>query len=755
VIFSTLARRLTGGRRLAFSTNPAAALAASTRSGYGTGGPWLRGAALAALAIITGGAAPQIAVPKQLFLQADQITYDSENATVTAQGHVEISGDNRTLIADRVTYDERADKVLASGHISLQDESGNVAFADQVELTRDLRDGALQGFAALLGQRGRLAANSAERREGRFTIANGAVYTPCTICQEESDSAPTWEIRAARIVHDQLEKKIYFEDASFEFLGLPVLYLPLFSQSDPTVKYQSGFLLPDMGSISVLGPFIKLPYYISLSDDRDLTIEPFLTLDAGQALQTEYRQRFASGGGLWLQGSVAFDPRAGDQPGQSTWMSSLFGQGRIPLSDDWRIGFDAQLSSNKTYLHRYDYSNTDRLTNDAFTDIQDGRSRGEIVGYYFQSLRATDYQSEIPVALPLMDYTYIPEDRIWGGRLRIDASTLYLNRGTGTDMWRGSSDADWLFPYTTADGQVISFEAFTRGDAYYIRDALAEAPNAPANTETITRALGYGMLEWRWPYVGQISGRFIPDNTNLVIEPIAELIAASNGGNPRGMPDEDSLGFALSATNLFNPNPSPGLDLWTGGTRGTFGIRSTALFPTGQIVGTFGEEYHFTTENNLPPGLGLDTKASDLVGRISVDFPPNFSLTQQLSIDPRDGSIRQNELYVTGKFGLSSIELSYVKLPPNGADPSIGPQEEINLNTTVILYRNWGVFGVARRDLAQGKMLEAGFGLTYDNDCFVAAIGFNRRYTTILDLPPASSVVFHIGLKTGARGSTS
>jgi hypothetical protein len=51
-------------------------------------------------------------------------------------------------------------------------------------------------------------------------------------------------------------------------------------------------------------------------------------------------------------------------------------------------------------------------------------------------------------------------------------------------------------------------------------------------------------------------------------------------------------------------------------------------------------------------------------------------------------------------------------------------------------------------------MLEAGFGLTYDNDCFVAAIGFHRRYTTILNLPPASSIVFHIGLKTGARGTT-
>lgn len=716
----------------------------------------LQGIILAAIAIMASGAAPQPAPPspRQILLQADQITYDTQKGLVTAQGHVEISDEQRTLLADQVTYDENADRVTASGHVSLQDETGNVAFADQVELTRDLREGALQGFAALLGQKGRLAANSAERKEGRFTIANGAVYTPCEICRETGEQ-PTWEIRAARVVHDQLEKKVYFEDASLEFLGVPVLYLPLFSQSDPTVRYQSGLLLPDVGDSGLLGPFVKIPYYFSFSESRDLTVEPLLTTQAGQALQTEYRQRFSSGGGLWLQGSLAYDQSARNEPGQSTWMSSLFGQGRIPLSDEWRIGFDTQLSSNKTYLHRYEYSNTDRLTNDAFTDFEEGRSRGEAVGYYFQSLRGNEFQSQVPLVLPSLSYTYIPENPLWGGRLRVDASTLYLSRGAGTDMLRGSADADWRLPYTTENGQVITIEGFTRADAYYVQDALAETPQGTANSETITRGLGYAMLEWRWPYAGEVGGWLVPEGTNLVLEPVAQLIAASNGGNPNILPDEDSIAYSMSATNLFSPNPSPGLDLWTGGTRSTFGVRSTALLPGGaQMTTLVGVQYRFNPAQNLPPGLGLNTHTSDIVGRTTADFAPNLSVTHQFSLDPRDGSIQQNELYVTGKFGLSTIELSYLKLPPNAADPSIGHQEQVNLNTTVILYQNWGLFGVARRDLSEGKMLEAGFGLTYDNDCFVAAIGFHRRYTTILNLPPASSIVFHIGLKTGARGTT-
>jgi LPS-assembly protein len=247
------------------------------------------GATLAAAAVFGtvigfNAAEAQIAAPSRVLLRADEITYDSNTGVVTARGHVEISDDERTLLAEQVTYNENTDSVSANGHVSLQDTSGNVAFADHVELTRDLREGALQGFAALIGKTGRLAASSAERHEGRFSIAHGAVFTPCSICQEDGERMPLWEIRAARIVHDQLEKEIYFEDASFEFLGMPVLFLPYFKQADPTVKYKSGFLLPDIGTIGALGSFIKIPYYVALSPTRDLTLDPFFTVNAGTVM---------------------------------------------------------------------------------------------------------------------------------------------------------------------------------------------------------------------------------------------------------------------------------------------------------------------------------------------------------------------------------------------------------------------------------------------------------------------------------------
>ena len=684
---------------------------------------------------------------RQILLQADEITYDTRANIITAKGHVQIADDSRTLLADEVSYDQNTGVVVASGNVSLQDQSGNVAFADRVELTQDLREGALQGFSALIGKYGRLAALAAERQAGRFTIVDNAVFTPCEICEEDGERMPLWQIRAKRVVHDQAEKEIYFEDASFQFLGTTLLWLPFFSQADPTVKYKSGFLLPDIGSSGTLGTFMKVPYYISLSNSEDITLDPIITSEAGAVMQAEYRKRF-DGGGLWLQAAMGYDPNSRSRPDGSSAVSSLFGSGRLPLDDGWRTGFDVQLSSSKTFLKAYEISYADRLTNDLFVDRVQGRTRFGVTAYYFQGLRDTDIAGEIPLALPFLEYTYIPEERVGGGRLQVDGSALALSRNIGSDVLRGSLDADWRRPFITGNGQMITLQGFLRGDTYYVNDATFDTPTASQNTETIGRALALAMMEWRYPFVGDTMFK----DTTLVVEPIVQLVAATTGGNPVGLPNEDSASFEFNASNLFSPKEAPGLDIWTGGPRSNVGVRATALLPMGYIEGTLGEEFRFATDRFLPTVSGLGERRSDVVGQIKLDFPPNLMLTHQFSIDPTDGTVRRNELYLTARYGRSTIDLGYLKLPESPADPTLGEQEQVNIAATLEVYGNWAIFGSARRDLALDRMIESSIGLKYEDECFTISVGFHRRETQILNLRPSSSVIFRIGLKTGLTG---
>ena len=90
-----------------------------------------------------------------ILLSSDELTYDSERDIVVATGHVEIVRGERILLADRMTYNQRTGLVTASGNVSLLEPSGDVIFADRMQITEDLRDGVIESIRVLLADRSR------------------------------------------------------------------------------------------------------------------------------------------------------------------------------------------------------------------------------------------------------------------------------------------------------------------------------------------------------------------------------------------------------------------------------------------------------------------------------------------------------------------------------------------------------------------------------------------------------------------------
>src|SRR5581483_8209271 len=211
---------------------------------------YLLGAALFPLMMAAAAAQPAKLPPADspILLQGDQIIYDGDAETESVVGHVEMDDGGYILLADSVTYDQKTDKVTARGHISLTDPKGNVAFANEMVLTDRMRNGALTGFGALIGENGRLAAASAQRIGGNTVIANHTAYTPCKICDLPGQRTPVWQVKSERVVYDQEKHRIHFYNATLDFFGVPVLYTPFLSEPDPTIRYASGLLAPDVGN---------------------------------------------------------------------------------------------------------------------------------------------------------------------------------------------------------------------------------------------------------------------------------------------------------------------------------------------------------------------------------------------------------------------------------------------------------------------------------------------------------------------------
>ncbi len=638
--------------------------------------------------------------------------------------------------------------MVASGHVSLTDEKGNTAFADHVTLKDKMRDGVLKSFAALIGKNGRMVAASATRTQGRFIEAFDASYTPCKICNQPGQRTPVWKVQAAHVVYDQVKHKIVFHDASLAFFDVPLFYTPYLSEPDPSVRYASGLLTPDLGNSTSIGYFVRVPFYIAMSPSQDATITPTVSTRGGEVVEGEYRERWQTGG-MWLQASVADNPNGGIGGTKNQFYSSLFGSGRIPIDARWRGGFDLQLTSNDTYLKRYDFSQLDRLVNDAFIEGTGGRTRFAVTGYFFQGLRAGDHSSVIPLALPLVELNFIPVDKWLGGQFRFDFNSVALTRNVGENDQRFTAEARMRWPAILPGGQLLTVQLDARGDVYRVAN---DDPNStdffgnliPLKTRFITRGVPYAALDWRWPFISSAG-----QGRALIVEPIAQVVLQPYGGNPAGIPNEDTAAFELDENNVLSFDQVPGYDLVESGPRANVGIHARAVFPSGSIDAVLGQTYRWKTDPIFGPDSGQGGTTSDIVGRVSVKFLPYIDLTDRIDVDRANGTVRRHEVYLTGIYGRSTVQVSYVQLPAELLTLGLPEREEINAQADINFYRNWQAFGAIRRDLLAGQMLDTELGLGYEDECLGISIAYRRKFTTDRDLPPSTSLILRFNLKTG------
>ncbi|HEY2011799.1 MAG TPA: LPS assembly protein LptD [Rhizomicrobium sp.] len=675
-------------------------------------------------------------------LQADEVDYDSDHHVVSAVGHVEIVQQGKTLDAERVDYDQNTDTVTAKGHVVMIDERGNVAFSDHVVLKDQMRDGVLQGFGALIGKNGRLAAVGAQRINGTTVIARRSNYSPCKICNKSGQKTPLWQVKAERVVYDQVKHKIRFHDAIIDVKGVPVAWVPTFTISDPTVRYASGLLTPEVGNSTKIGYFARVPYYISLSPSQDLTVEPMFSTSGGEVLELEYRQRW-NNGGMWFQGSGADNPAGGlgGTPGAQTY-GHIFGSGRLQLDDTWRTGFDVQATSNPGYMRYYDISYLDRLLNDLFIEDTPGRSRFALTSYYFQGLRATDVTSRIPYVLPDLEFSYIPREKIAGGTLRLDLDGVALGRDNQRNDQRMTTEVNWKEPAILGNGQLLTFVLDARGDAYHFDVPQGFVRTSDNNVE---RGTAYAAIDWRWPFVAQSS-----PGHSYILQPIAQVVLQPYGGNPAGLRQEDSQDFEFDDNNVFSFNQLPGYDIIESGPRANVGAMAEALFPGGEVEALLGQTYRLKPDPLLVSFLGNSGTASDVVGSLSVKFP-HLDITDRFDVDRSDGTVRRHEIYITGSYDRSSLQVSYIQLPQTVTSLGLPSREEINAQADVNVWNNWQVFVAAQRDLANNQFLNTEYGLGYEDECIAISIAYRRKYTEdlIQGVPPSSSVILRFNLKTG------
>lgn len=694
-------------------------------------------------------------------LQADEVEYQDQREVVVARGNVEIAQGERILLADQVSYNLQTDVITAEGSVSLLQPSGEVAFADYVEVTGDLREGALRAFRLLLTDNSRLAAATAVRVGDNRTDMNKAVYSPCDVCQDDPARAPLWQVRAERVTHDQADQQLRYRNASVELFGLPIFYTPYFEHPDPTAERQSGLLTPTLGFSSQLGANARIPYYFVLSDQADFTFEPIVTTGAGQVALGTYR-RETPNGQFRVTGSLArADSLEPATPGnislrrrdadveQGDLRGHVDAEGRFDIDQNWRWGFDLDRASDDAYLQRYGLGFGETLESDLFVERFEGRNYFTAQGLSFQRLRQEDDQHEEPFVLPEARYSYIGDPNVWGGQVFGELGTLNLMRTEGRDTQRLSGTLGWETSYVEQLGGRISLTALTNLDLYTFQDTIdgtdqIDVSSGRSESGTAGRVFPQAAVGYAYP---------VTRTTSLgseVLEPRVQAVVGPNGGNDGGIPNETSRTFEFTASNLFQLDRLPGRDRVSSGQRIDYGLDYTYATPSGAGTANarLGQSYRINTDSALPESVGAEDGFSDIVGRLAVSPIRYLTTSYDFRADEETLQVQRSEYGVTVGPPAFEVTADYVYLAADEATlNTFGAREQLNLQLRSRVSRYWSVEARYRRDLEDHSTLSSGVGVAYHDECFLFRLSVERQNYNRLGAEDDTTVMFTVGLK--------
>ncbi len=732
-----------------------------------------------------------------LYLQGDDLVYDTKNSRIVARGNVQIFYNNYLLTADQVTYDQAASKLLAEGSVQLRDPNGNIQRAERLETTDDFRDAFIESLSVVTRDETRIQARRSIRRDGNVTEFEKGKFTAC---KNDPGQPPLWCISGERIIHDQKAATLTYQNASFDVLGVPVLYLPYFTMPDPSVKRRTGFLSPTFGSSTSLGVMAEIPYYVALDKSYDFLFHPALLSKQGVLFKGDWRQRLENGEYSIKFGAI--DQKLNNLGGAASpdlegWRGTVETKGVFSLSSWWRAGWDVTLQSDKSFRSFYGFDSaitTDRI-NTGYLTGQSERNYFNASLFQFGGLLPRD--TDITKArAAVVDYNNIAAQQVLGGELSFNGHVRTLSRLSGFNSPRDLngnplpsqylagnesthfvSDINWRRKIVDGIGQTWTPFANIRGDVYqYDNTRNTDSPlvNPLAGQsvpgETLYRGVSTVGLTYAYPFVAHT------ETASHVIEPVVQVVNRTILGRQDQtlLPNEDAKSVVFDDTSLFFESKSTGFDRIDTGTRLNVGTKYNLQFTSGlNIRAVMGQSQVLSGTNAFAtPGLdvtstaaagqfasafsdnnGLATRRSDYVAGLYVSPLASVSLVAQGRFDTNTLALRRQDTLLSAGFGPFSTQLAYAFTRADtqaisNAASTIG-QQEIQATLGVKLTDKWSVAGSVRYDLDQKNMLQDLFQVRYADECFVLTTTYTdtRIANPALGVVPDKSVMVRFELK--------
>ena len=561
------------------------------------------------------------------------------------------------------------------------------------------------------------------------TKVSKGIFTTC----KKTDKCPPWTMQASEVVHDRKKKVISYKNAWLKIYDTPVVYFPKFFHPDPTVKRQSGFLIPKFSSGNTLGNSLEIPYFNVMADNKDLTLTPKIYGDGSLIFQSEYREENKNtshifDASLYNRDNVNI---FGDSNSKNHFFSNSTFNYDNKKFDSVNIELNIESVSNDTYLKTYKIDSP-LIKNDSslnsFVNLElDGKETylKASIESYEDLTKPKDQRYEF--VYPNFSLSReINLDNSYNGNFIFDAQGYQKKYAKSSEDFVLINNLEYdSYDYVTKNGLKNNFNIL-------IKNVNTNGTNSTEyKNESENKLLSSLILESSLP-LKQKGLKF-----DSILKPKASIRFSPT--ETKNMSNSDRR---INIDNIFSNNRIAENDSIEGGqslTLGTEYILTDKKNDNDYFLFNIATVLRDKENLDLPKNSTLGQKTSDIIG--STNFKPNeyFDINYSFSIDNNFNTTNYD--LIKTNLSLNNFVTSFEYLKEDGI---IGNKSYLQ-NKTAYSFDETNSLSFSTRVNRTTNLTEF-YNLMYQykNDCLKAALEYRKEYYNDNDLQAEDLLLFTI-----------
>ncbi len=557
---------------------------------------------------------------------------------------------------------------------------------------------------------------------GNVTEITDGAFTTC----KKTDKCPPWQLSADKITHNKEKKTISYKNVWLELYDVPVAYFPKFFHPDPTVKRQSGFLMPTFKSSTNEDGYFSVPYYKVLSENKDLTLTPRFYGQDQFMIQNEYREvnkfsKITSDVGVYsdnnnnIQGHLFYNLN-------KDFSFDEFENNNLELKIE-QVSKDNYLKKNR--IESPIIQNYELLESSIKLNIKSENLNINTNLMVYENLNIQNNHDKYEYILPKIELDKRVENKTnLEGNFNFKSTNFIYNYDT--NVFERVNTNNLIFNSTPK----ISKQGINNNYEFIIKNSNTKSDNSLSHKEGADHYLS-GLFQFNSTYP------LIKKNNNYrkLLKPKISFKLSPN--NTRDISSNENK---IDVNNIFNLDRISSNETLEGGISLAYGSDYilTSEKNNKEIFSLkLANNLRLKENNDIERNNQLGAKTSNFFGEITYSPVEFLSSSYKISTLNNLSDINYQNLITELKFSNFTTTLDYLRQD--------GDKNSYFLNKTTYNFNDSNNISFSTRENLKSDLTEY-YNLLYQykNDCLVASIEYQKEYYNDSEIRPSENIFFNL-----------